>query len=61
MSEAAIPSFCHTAILNFFGITGGRTFILVMIACGNSTFNWDLTVKTSLLCLLIQLTNSFAD
>ena len=26
-----------------------------MIACGNFTFNWILTVKTSLLCLLIQL------
>ena len=31
---------------------------LVMSACGNFTFNWILTVKTSLLCLPIRLTNS---
>ena len=31
---------------------------LVMTACGNITINWILTAKTSLLCLLIELTNS---
>ena len=55
MSEAAVPSF---SVLNIFGNTGGRALILVMTACRNFTSNWILTVKTSLLCLLIQLTNN---
>ena len=39
MSEPAVRVFRHTAILNIFGITGGRVPILVMAACGNFTFN----------------------
>ena len=57
MSEPAVRVFRHMAILNIFGITGGKVPISVMAACGNSTFNLLFTVKTSLLCLLIQLTN----
>ena len=49
--------FRHTAALNFLGISGGRVFILVMTAFRNFTFNWILTMKTPLWCLLIQLTN----
>ena len=56
-AEAAVRVFRHTAVLNIFGITGGRVLILVMTASRNFTFNWVLTVKTSLLCLLIHLTN----
>ena len=38
--------FSYTAVLFIFGNTGG-----------NFIFNWILTVKTSVLCLLIQLSN----
>ena len=57
MSEAAVATFRHTAVLNIFGITGGRVLIIVMTVCGNVAFNSILTVKTSLLCVLTQLTN----
>ena len=48
MSEAAVPSFPSYSYYDIFGITGGSVLILVMIACGNFTFNWVLTIKTSL-------------
>ena len=47
--------FHHTAVLNIFGNTGGRVLILVMTVSESFTFNRIFTVKTSLLCLLIQL------
>ena len=47
MSEAAVPSF-QSYSYDIFGITGGSVLILVMIARGNFTFNWVLTLKTSL-------------
>ena len=45
--------FRHSPVLNIFENTGGRVLIVVMTACGNFTFNWILTLKTSFLCLLI--------
>ena len=61
MSEGAVLSFPSYRYSDIFGMTGGSALILVMTACGNVTFTWVVTVKTSLFYLLIQLTNSFAD
>ena len=47
--------FYHTAVLNIFKNTDRRVLILVMTACESFIFKWTLTVKISLLCLLIQL------
>ena len=44
MSEAAVPSFRHTAFQNIFGNTGRRVLMLVMTVCGNFTFNWIFCV-----------------
>ena len=49
--------FRNTAVQNIFGSTGGKILMLVMTASGSFTFDWFLTVKTSLLCFLIQLIN----
>ena len=57
MSEAAAPSFPHTVAQNIFGNTSGKVLMLVMTTPRNFTFNWNLTVKTSFLCLLVQLIN----
>ena len=56
MSEAAVTSFPSYSFSEHF-----RKYPWKITACGNFTFNWILTLKTSLLCLLIQLTNYFAD
>ena len=47
--------FRHAAVQNIFGSIDGKALLLVMTTSGNFTFNRILTVKTSLLCLLIQL------
>ena len=57
MSEGAVLSFPSYRYSDIFGMNGGSARILVMTACGNATFTWVLTVKTSLFYLLIQLTN----
>ena len=57
MSEAAAPSFPNTVVQNIFGNTSGKVLMLVMTAPRSFTFNWKLTVKTSFLCLLVQLIN----
>ena len=45
--------FRHSPVLNIFENAGGRVLIVVKTVCGNFTFNWILTLKTSFLCLLI--------
>ena len=57
MSEAAVQSFLSYSFFECLRNTGGRVFILVITACENFTFNLILTAKTSLLYILIQLTN----
>ena len=57
MLEAAVPSSPSYSYSDIFGMTSGSVLILAMTACGNFTFNWVLTVKTSLFYLLVQLTN----
>ena len=39
MSDAAAPSFRHTAVQNIFGNIGGRVHMLVMTVWGNFAFN----------------------
>ena len=46
---------------NIFQNTSGRVLILALTVCGNFSFNWLLTFKTSFLYLLIQLSNNITD
>ena len=55
--KQSLQVFRHTAVQNIVGNTGGKVHMPVMTASENFTFNWILTVKTSFLCLLIQLIN----
>ena len=57
MLEATISSFPSFSCFEHFREYRWRVFILIMTACGDFTYDWILTVETSLLCLLIQLTN----
>ena len=40
MSEATAGVFCHAAVQNIFGKTGGSVLMLLMTACGNFAFTW---------------------
>ena len=60
MSEAAVSSFSsYSYSEHFWKYRWKSPFVLLLVItdCGNFTFNWILTVKIALLCLLTQLIN----